>query len=282
MTSGRDDRVLPATRVLAVVIVPFLVVACVLLYLFPGDTGRWFAWEVKPRMTPLIMGSGYLAGAYFFTRVALSRSWHRVHLGFLPITAFTVFMAIATLSHLDRFDHGHVAFWVWTVLYLTTPVLVPLAWWRNRATDPASLEPEGDFALSRRVRALLAAAAAMQFAVAAVLLVSPATMIAIWPWRLTPLTAQVVAGWFALPSVVALMMAIDARWSAIRITLQSQVIGLAFILLGIAREWGDFDTSNSLTYAFTAGLGLLLVGLVALGALARGMQRRAASSALRR
>jgi hypothetical protein len=282
MTSGRDDRVLPATRVLAVVIVPFLVVACVLLYLFPGDTGRWFAWEVKPRMTPLIMGSGYLAGAYFFTRVALSRSWHRVHLGFLPITAFTVFMAIATLSHLDRFDHGHVAFWVWTVLYLTTPVLVPLAWWRNRATDPGSLEPEGDFALSPRVRALLAAAAALQFAVAAVLLVSPATMIAIWPWRLTPLTAQVVAGWFALPSVVALMMAIDARWSAIRITLQSQVIGLAFILLGIAREWGDFDTSKSLTYAFTAGLGLLLVGLVALGALARGTQRRAAASALRR
>src|SRR5437868_7104885 len=213
MTSTRSDHVLPATRVLAIVIVPFLVVAFVLLYLFPGDTGRWFAWEVKPRMTPLLMASGYLAGAYFFTRVALARSWHRVHVGFLPITAFTLFMAIATLSHLDRFDHGHTAFWVWLLLYVTTPVLVPLAWWRNRATDPGSVEPDGDFLLSGRVRALLVTAAVAQFAVAAVLLVSPSTMIAIWPWRLTPLTAQVVAAWFALPSVVALMMAVDARWS---------------------------------------------------------------------
>jgi hypothetical protein len=232
-------------------------------------------------MTPLIMSSGYLAGGYFFTRVVLSRSWHRVHVGFLPITAFTIFMAVATLSHLDRFNHDHLAFWVWTGLYLTTPVLVPLAWWRNRATDPGSLEPEGDLALPQRVRAILVAAAVTQFAVAAVLMVSPSTMIDIWPWRLTPLTAQVLAGWFALPSVVALMMAIDGRWSAIRITLHSQLIGLVFILLGVARAWNEFDTSNPLAYIFPGGLGLLLVGLVALDLLTQGVRRRAAASALR-
>jgi hypothetical protein len=33
-------------------------------------------------------------------------------------------------------DTRHVAFWIWVGLYVTTPVLVPLAWWRNRATDP--------------------------------------------------------------------------------------------------------------------------------------------------
>ena len=62
MTIARDDRVLPATRTLAAIIVPFLLAAFVLLYLFPGETGRWFAWEVRPRMTPLVMSSGYLAG----------------------------------------------------------------------------------------------------------------------------------------------------------------------------------------------------------------------------
>jgi hypothetical protein len=117
--------------------------------------------------------------------------------------------------------------------------------------------------------------------VGAVLFAAPGRGAALWPWRLTPLTAQVVAGWFALPSVVALMMAVDARWSAIRITLQSQVIGLAFILLAIARAWGDFDTSNPLTYVFAGGLGLLLVGLLTLAALARGAERRAAVSAPR-
>jgi hypothetical protein len=61
--------------------------------------------------------------------------------------------------------------------------------------------------------------------VAAVLLLSPSTMIDIWPWTLTPLTAQVLGGWFVLPGVVAIMMALDGRWSAIRITLESQVRG---------------------------------------------------------
>ena len=264
MGNRRDDRVLTATRVLGAVIVPFLVVAFLGLYLFPADTGRWFAWEVRPAMTPLLMASGYLAGAYFFVRVALARRWHRVHLGFVPVTAFTIFLAIATLSHLDRFDHSHVAFWVWTGLYVTTPVLVPLTWLRNRRTDPGTLEPDSDLALSGTVRAVLLAVAAAQSAVALVLLLSPATMIAIWPWRLTPLTAQVVAGWFALPGVVALMMALDRRWSAIRITLHSQAIGLALILIGAARAWSDLDAANPLTYAFVGGLGLLLVGLMAL------------------
>ena len=56
--------------------------------------------------------------------------------GFLPVTAFTPFMAIGTFNHLDPFLTDHVAFWIWVGLYVTTPVLVPLAWWRNRATDP--------------------------------------------------------------------------------------------------------------------------------------------------
>src|SRR5262245_57224968 len=66
----RDDRVFPSTRLLGAVIVPFLVVAFALLYFFPDDTRHWFAWDVQPTITPLIMGAGYIAGAYFFVRVA--------------------------------------------------------------------------------------------------------------------------------------------------------------------------------------------------------------------
>jgi hypothetical protein len=41
--STRDDRVLAYTRALSAVIVPFLVGAWVILYLFPDDTKRLFA-----------------------------------------------------------------------------------------------------------------------------------------------------------------------------------------------------------------------------------------------
>ena len=93
----------------------------------------------------------------------------------------------------------------------------------------------------------------VQSAVALVLLLSPSTMIEHWPWLLTPLTAQTLGGWFALPGVTALMMGLDGRWSAIRITLESQLIGLALILLGTARAWEDVDTANALAYVFVGG-----------------------------
>jgi hypothetical protein len=259
----RDDRVFRSTRVLGAVIVPFLLVAFALLYFFPDDTRHWFAWDVQPTITPLLMGAGYVAGAYFFVRVARETRWHRVHVGFLPVTAFTVFMAIGTFAHLDRFATSHVAFWIWVGLYVTTPVLVPLAWWRNRATDPGMVESD-EPPLPRYVRGALLVVGAIQSLVALVLLLSPSTMIDVWPWLLTPLTAQTLGGWFALPGVTALMMGLDGRWSAIRITLESQLIGLALILLGTARAWDDVDTSNALAYAFVAGIAVLFAALLAL------------------
>jgi hypothetical protein len=125
-----------------------------------------------------------------------------------------------------------VAFWLWTGLYFTTPFLVPLAWLRNRRTDPGTLESADDRY--------------------------------IWPWRLDELGAATLGAWFALPGVTALMMGIDGRSSAIRITLESQLIGLALILLGTGRAWEQFDKSNALTYVFAGGIALLLVGLAAL------------------
>jgi hypothetical protein len=255
--------VLPATRILGAVIVPFLLVAFVLLYFFPDDTRHWFAWDVQPTITPLVMGAGYIAGAYFFARVARGTRWHRIQVGFLPVTAFTLFMAIGTFAHLDRFAKDHVAFWIWVGLYVVTPVLVPLAWAINRRTDPGVPEP-GEPPLPGAARPLLLGVGAVQSAVALVLLLSPSTMIEHWPWMLTPLTAQTLGGWFALPGVTALMMGIDGRWSAIRITLESQLIGLALILLGTARAWDDVDTSNALAYVFVAGIVGLFVTLAAL------------------
>jgi hypothetical protein len=79
--------------------------------------------------------------------------------------------------------------------------------------------------------------------------------------------------------VTALMMGLDGRWSAIRITLESQLIGLALILLGTARAWDDVDTSNALAYAFVAGLAALFVALLALETAMLARERANGSSA---
>ena len=108
----RDDRVLPATRIVSAAIVPFLLVAFVVLYGFPGDTDRLFAWTIKPTLSAMVLGAVYLGGAYFFVRAARSTQWHTIKAGFLAVTTFATLMGIATVIHWDKFNHHHVAFWL--------------------------------------------------------------------------------------------------------------------------------------------------------------------------
>src|SRR5688572_24206106 len=148
-------------------------------------------------------------------------------------------MGIATALHWDRFTQGHVSFIAWTALYAVTPFLVLGAWLRNRRTDLGLPDME-DVLLPRFVRLAVGAVGAVTLAVSALLFVQPAVMVGVWPWQLTPLTARVLGGLFALPGVFGLGMAIDPRWSAARVTLQSQVVALVFILAAVARTWTSF------------------------------------------
>ena len=72
----RDDRIYLQTRIIAVFITLILLAGFILLYFFPADTQRLFAWTITPRMTPLLMGADYASNAYFFARTVFARRWH--------------------------------------------------------------------------------------------------------------------------------------------------------------------------------------------------------------
>ncbi len=129
-------------------------------------------------MTPILMGSAYGAGAYFFTRVALSRRWHTGSAGVLSASIFAAFMLIVTLVHFDKFNHGNapflaaVAFYGWTGVYIVSPFAVAWLWLRNQRTDSRRLEP-GDQHVPPAVRSLARAVAAGAIALGIVFLVAP-------------------------------------------------------------------------------------------------------------
>ncbi|GAC1461361.1 MAG: hypothetical protein PVS3B3_35820 [Ktedonobacteraceae bacterium] len=259
----RDDRILPETRWLAVLIIPFLVTASILLFIWPNDTDKLFAWTIKPAMTPMMLAAAYLGGIYFFTRVALAKRWHLVKLGFLPVTTFASLLGIATLLHWDRFNHSHISFFTWVALYFTTPFLVVAIWLRNRTTDPNTTE-SNEVIIPQAIRLFIGVVGAITLTVSLLLFLQPDLMIRHWPWMLTPLTARVVGAMFALPGVVGLGIALEKRWSAARIILEAQAFSIVMILVATARAWGDFKQSNAITWLFVSGLSFLLVALAAL------------------
>lgn len=271
--SPPDDAVLPATRALSAFIVPFLVVAFVALYGFPGDTERLFAWTIKPTMTPMMLGAVYIGGAYFFVQAFRAKQWHTIKGGFVAVGTFASLLGVATIVHWDRFNHSHVAFWLWAGLYFTTPFLVWGVWLANsrRGTRAA---PE-DLLLPRPAQLVMAGIGALAVVMGLYLTLSPTQAIKQWPWMITPLTSRVLGAIFML-GVAGLGVLTDARWSAARLMLRVQILMLSLILVAAARAHADFDARSPLTWSLLAGFAAAVVGAIIV---TRDLDRRAALGA---
>jgi hypothetical protein len=254
--------ILPITRFTAALLLPFLLAAGLILYVMPDRTEQLFAWTITPRATALVMGAGYLSGLYFFGRALTAERWESVALGFPPIAVFAWLAAITTLLHWDRFNKDHIAFFAWAGLYAITPFIVPGLWLLNRSNEADAPEPADKDIPAGFAIAIGAAGLAVMLS-GVVLFLMPEMMIPAWPWKLTPLTARILGSFFILTGLVDLSIAADRRWSAVRFTLESQLIGLALILLGIPRALEVIDRSNPLAGRLAVGLILLWLGLTA-------------------
>jgi membrane-bound metal-dependent hydrolase YbcI (DUF457 family) len=114
------------------------------------------------------------------------------------------------------------------------------------------------------VRRIAQAVAACSFAFAALLYFDTSDAIDIWPWKLTPLTSQVIGSFTAQVGVGALLVSLDPRWSAWKLIVQAFLVATALLLVGAVRASGDFDTGNVMTYLYLGGLVACDIALVLL------------------
>ena len=256
----RDDRVLRTTRAVSVVIVPVLTAAFVILFLFPGQTRTLWGWTIRSRMSCMFMGGGYLAGALFFARASRAKEWHRLGPGIIATTVFAGALGVATLLHWPEFNHGHVSFWAWTLLYITTPLLLPVLYAKNRQFDPGTPCAE-DVPIPAWIPGTMTVLGAGQLLFAVALYLRPSLFLGDWPWTLTTLGARSVAAFAAFPAITYLAFAVEHRWSALRWPFETAIAGVALLGIGAARSAGDFK-DGAQAWLWRAGL---LVALAFLG-----------------
>ena len=258
----RDDRVLTYTRVLSLAIVPFLLAAFVVLYVFPGDTRTLFAWTIGSSMTAMMLGSAYLGGAYFFLRVLRGTRWHEVKTGFLAVTLFATLLGIVTILHWTTFHHGQVPFWIWAALYFLAPFLVLGAWLANRrAAAPARPSEQRIGPVARASVAVLGLLALIQ---GIAMFLVPGAILSIWPWPLTPLTCRVVGAIFCLGSA-GLVVLLDARWTTLRLMLQVAIVMIVLMLVAAVRARAELKPAQPLSWLLLGGfVGVLVASGLAL------------------
>ena len=271
-TRPADDQVLRTTRWVAAGIIPFLVAGFVILYVFPGRSGQLFAWPVAPTMTAMLLGSAYAGGVWFFASVLRSSTWHTVAAGFPAVVVFAALLGAATFVHWDRFMHSHVAFWVWTVLYVVAPFLVAGVWFVNRRmrSSPALDEPR----LGRWTRWVFVLAGVVTVSLGGVLLLVPGLVSYVWPWALTSLTGRVVGAVLCL-GVAALVVVPDNRCSAVIRMLEVAIVMALFVAVAVLRARNEIVWTRPLAWVMLASLAVIVVGGGALLIDLRSRLRRA-------
>jgi hypothetical protein len=248
-----------AIRWVAGVIVFFLIDAAQLLLLVPDRSDELFAWPIAPDLSAYVLASAYIAGAYFFVRVALGAPWNRVVAGFAPVTVFVWLVAIATLLHLDKFRDGSLPFLAWASLYAASPFGIPLL--AVAASRMAGARPEGE-RLPRAVRGVLAAGGALVLAGALWVFADPVGVAGDTPWVMTPLTTRVVASVIALFGTVWVSVAVDGRRSAATIVLEALATGLTVMLAGVLL--GGVGMDRALAPVLVGGGAAMLAATLAI------------------
>ncbi|WP_374006907.1 hypothetical protein [Leifsonia sp. LS-T14] len=258
-----SDRIHLYTRIVGVIIVPFLVAAFMLLYPLAATTDRFFAWTILPPITAMFLGSTYAGGVVFFVHVVRPNQWHAVRYGFPAVLLFATLLGVATFLHLDRFHFGFLAFDVWITLYVTTPFLVLAAMIVNRGED-SRLPAEREVVVPGWVRVLLALIGLCSLVVGLTLFIAPQLGVSGWAWMLTPLTTRVCGAILTLPGMVNLWMLRDSRWSAFRQIFQAQLVSLVLILLALVLRGGELLWARPSAALLVCGLAASFVAYLAL------------------
>jgi hypothetical protein len=234
------------------------------LYVLSERTDHFFSWTILPPITAAFFGACFWTAAIIAFLASRQHIWIRARIAGPVILSFTVLTLIATLLHLDKFHFfspdviARGAAWVWMILYVTVPpitlALLPLQL-RAPGKDPARTKP-----LPRWLRGTLGIQAGVLVAVGLVLFFAPQAA-AFWPWKLTPLTAQVTGGWLLAIGGAAAQTCWENDWSRVAIALISYTALGALQLLALARYASQIQWSSPGSWVYT----LLVVSIVVVG-----------------
>ena len=261
-----DDRLSPLARWVFLPLLPLAAVFGLLLLLAPAHTARYWAWTIQPSMSAVWVGAGYTFGACAVSTMLVLNRWRTAILAVIATIPFAYAMIVATLLHLDRFATGSVRFWVWLVIYAVLPIGLPVILLRNRHADPG-IEP-GDQLLPRWLGRTVGVIGILIDVFALALFMAPATVGRVWPWSLTPLMAQVVAGWLMFFGTGAAMFLVERRFRAVRAFLPWVAVWFAILAVAALFHLHDFNRGSVATGAYFATVTVVV--LVSLGILGYG------------
>lgn len=233
-------------------------------YFVPAEVGRALPWTVPP-MHARFIAAMYLAGLTAMALSFIARQPASVRIALVLASVWTGGLLVVSLLNLEAFDFGKPQVWFWMGAYAVYPLWGAWLLGRGRGSMRATA------ASGTRIDAPLLVVALACLALAAALAAVPATVAGVWPWKVSPLVAQIYAGPFLAWGVCAFLLAREGRRESRRIVLVAMVVFTTLTIVASILHRPLFKFEALPAWLWFGGFGLWL--LIALWSLLRRDRR---------
>ena len=237
------------------------------LIFFPADTARLFFWGITPPINAALFGALYLGGAVAVALVTYRGRWEPARFLVPILVSAGALISLTTLIHLDLFTPGpRLAYWL--VVYVGAPLLALLFYVQHERSGASWAVYRPVTAATRRLAIVVGAALVV---LGVLVLIRPASVVAQWPWPITPLMVRIFASWFAAFGVGLLWFWVERDWERVRHVADLMIAAAGLDLLMVLVHRQDLTTTGPSLWLYCFHLALF--GL--LGLLMHWLQHRA-------
>ena len=182
----------PGQRLFYAIICAAALLVAVLGLFTPAYLASIFTWLELPPLHARFVGAIYAFGAVFMAGCLVARYQAEVRWAVQLIGIWTGMLFIISLLNLSAFDFSLRPVQIWFASYILYPII---ALWMTLQQSPTRKSEElPGLALAGWARGFFVLQGILFSVLAGLLFFAPAFMTALWPWKVTPVLAQMYAG----------------------------------------------------------------------------------------
>ena len=233
----------------------------VLGYFVPTELAAITSWLVLPPLHARFVGALYFYGAALMVGCMMARCQAEVRFTLPMISIWTGLLLVVSVLSISAFDFSRLPVRIWFASYLIYPLIALVLAWQQRARvkddlpGPPLPSWARDFMLSQ-------GAVVGVFALALILL--PDLMVAVWPWKITPLLAQTYGGPLLAYGVGSWLFGRRRTWVGVRAVVPAMFVFTAGVLLAslLHRELFSIGDVADWVWFIAFSVATVLLGLM--------------------
>ena len=188
----------------------------------PAYLASIFTWLELPPLHARFVGAIYAFGAVFMAGCLAARYQAEVRWAVQLIGIWTGMLFIISLLNLNAFDFNLLPVQIWFASYIIYPFL---SFWMT-IQQPHLMKADNlpGPNLASWARGFLLTQSILFSLLAVLLFIAPAFMTTVWPWRVTPVLAQMYAGPLLSYGLGSLLFSRQEKWLGVRSILPGMLV----------------------------------------------------------